>query len=254
MAIFVGAEGVEHGEGLIAHRRQAHHINQPVHRRQLITQVVNVAAHGLNTVQHEHLLILLRQHAAPVRVLDTAGLALILWLIFRTSSKAARGVGQRQMAVAQHFHLKLIADAQLFALIQQIHQPVARKLHRHTPAHHPLFLQYLQGNGVVAVQRVTGDKRQFAFGAEVHYPKVARFQQKLAVVDVALQLAQLGGCLHQRQRRDHHLLAAVREGFSHIQPVAHFGGATLAAYRFTEINGIGVARGGLLVKVFQRLF
>ena len=89
-----------------------------MHGGQLIAQVIDVAAHGLNTIEHEHLLVLLRQHAAPGRVLDAAGFALVLWPVFRAGGKAARGISQRQMAVAQHFDFKLVADTQLFALGQ----------------------------------------------------------------------------------------------------------------------------------------
>ncbi len=93
------------------------------------------------------------------------------------------------MPVAQHFHFKLIADAQFIALIKQIHQPVAGQLHRHTPAYHAFFQQPAQRDRVVAVQRMAGDKRQFALGAQIHHAKIAGFQQKIAVVHIAFQLA-----------------------------------------------------------------
>jgi hypothetical protein len=54
----------------------------------------------------------------PGWVFDAAGFALILWPVFRAGGKAAGGISQRQMAVAQHFDFKLIANAQLFALGQ----------------------------------------------------------------------------------------------------------------------------------------
>ena len=158
------------------------------------------------------------------------------------------------MAVAQHFHFKLIANAQLVALVKQVSQPVAGEFHRHAPAGHPLFEQQAQGDGVVAVEGMTRDERQPAFSAHVHHAQIARFQQELAVFDVALQLAQFGRRLHQRERGEHHLFAAAGQAFRHIQPVAHFGGAALAAHRFAEVNHVGAAGRGLLVKIFQRLF
>ncbi len=94
------------------------------------------------------------------------------------------------MTVAQDFHFKLVANAQLIALIKQIHQPVAGKLHRHTPAHHALFEQYFQRHRVVAVQRVPGDERQFAFSAHIHHAEIAGFNQKLTVLNIAFQFAQ----------------------------------------------------------------
>ncbi len=158
------------------------------------------------------------------------------------------------MPIAQDFHFKLVANAQLFALIQQVGQPVAGELNRHAPAGHPLFEQQAQGHRVIAVQRMSGDKRQLTLGTQVYHAQVARLQQELTVFDVALQLAQFRGRLHQRQRREHHLLAAAGQVFRHIQPVAHFGGAALAAHRFAEVNHIGAAVSRLLVKIFQRLF
>ena len=158
------------------------------------------------------------------------------------------------MTVAQDFHFKLVANAQLIALIKQIHQPVAGKLHRHTPAHHALFEQYFQRHRVVAVQRVPGDERQFAFSAHIHHAEIAGFNQKLTVLNIAFQFAQFGGCLHQRQRGEHNLLATSGERFCHLQPVANFGCPAFATDRFTEINHVCAAGGGLLIKIFKRLF
>ncbi|ETJ24804.1 MAG: hypothetical protein Q609_ECAC01357G0011 [Escherichia coli DORA_A_5_14_21] len=115
------------------------------------------------------------------------------------------------MTVAQDFHFKLVANAQLIALIKQIHQPVAGKLHRHTPAHHALFEQYFQRYRVVAVQRMPGDERQFAFSAHIHRAEIAGFNQKLTVLNIAFQFAQFRGCLHQRQRGEHNLLTTSGE-------------------------------------------
>ncbi|MNC48367.1 hypothetical protein D3C81_1798370 [compost metagenome] len=72
------------------------------------------------------------------------------------------------MTVAQDFHLKLPAETQLVALFQQFGQPVAGKLDRHAPTHHALAVQQAQGVGVVAIQRVTGNKWQAALGRHVH--------------------------------------------------------------------------------------
>ena len=54
------------------------------------------------------------------------------------------------MAVAQNLHFKLVANAQLFALCEQVGQPVAGELNRHAPAGHPLFEQQAQGYGELA--------------------------------------------------------------------------------------------------------
>ena len=99
-----------------------------------------------------------------------------------------------------------------------------------------------------------GDERQLAFGAEVNHAQIAGLNQELPVIDIALQLAQFGGGLHQREGRQHHLFAAARQRFRHLNPVADFGGTAFAAHRFAEINGVGAAVGCLLVKIFQRLF
>ena len=158
------------------------------------------------------------------------------------------------MSVAQHFHFKLVANAQLFTLREQVCQPVAGEFHRHAPARHPLFEQQAQGHRVVAVQGMTRDKRQLALGTHVHHAEIARFQQEIAVLNVAFQLAQFRRGLHQRERGKHHLFAASRQAFRHLQPVAHFRRPAFAAHRFAEVNHIGAAGGGLLVKIFQRLF
>jgi len=35
-----------------------------------------------------------------------------------------------------------------------------------------------------------GDKWQLALGAQIHHPEIARLQQKLAVIDIALQFVE----------------------------------------------------------------
>ena len=158
------------------------------------------------------------------------------------------------MPITQHFGFKLVANTQFVALVEQVHQPVARQLNRHTPAHHALLEQNTQRDGVVAVERVPGDKRQLTLGAHIHHAEIAGFQQEVAVFDIALQLSQFRGSLHQRQRRQHHLLTATGERLRHIQPVAHFGRTAFAAYRFAKIDNVSMTGGGLLVKIFQRFF
>ena len=158
------------------------------------------------------------------------------------------------MTVAQDLYLKPVANAQVVALGQQIRQPVAGKFDRHTPAHHALLEQQTQGDGVVAVKRVPGDERQLTFRAQINDAEIAGFNQKFAVIDIALQFAQLRGRLHQREGGKHHLFTASRQRFCHVDPVADFGGATFAAYRFAEVNRVRAAACRLLVKIFQRLF
>ena len=115
------------------------------------------------------------------------------------------------MPVAQHLDFKLIANTQLITLVEQVYQPVTGQLNRHTPARHALLEQQTQGYRVVAVERMSCDKRQLALGAHVYHAEIAGLHQEIAVFNIALQFSQFRRGLHQRQRRQHHLFTAASE-------------------------------------------
>lgn len=108
--------------------------------------------------------------------------------------------------------------------------------------------QQAQGIGVVAVQRMTGDERQAAFRRHVHRAQIVGFKQELAVLHIAFQLIQLGGRLQQRQRGDHHLLAAAGDFARQRQPIADLHLAPLGADALAEINNVGAALRRLLIE------
>ncbi len=150
------------------------------------------------------------------------------------------------MAVGEHLHLELLAGAA--EILIELHQPVARQLHRHHPALHPLFEQHAQHVGVVGVDGGTADERQPGLAGELDRAQIVGLDHQLAVVDQPFDLLELGGGGDESQGGEHRLLARAGHLAGEGNPVIRFQFAALAADGFPQIDDVGLALGGRLIE------
>ncbi len=180
--------------------------------------------------------------------MNAGELAVVLGFVEGAGGEAAGRVGQWQMAVGKHLYFKLLAhDAQILI---ELHQPVARQLHRHHPAFHPLFEQHVEHICVVGVDGRTAHKRQARLSGKLNSTEIVGLDHQATIVDQPLDLFELGRGRNERQGREHHLLARISHLMGKRDPVIHLEFATLAADCFSQIDDIGVAPGRSLIKSF----
>ncbi len=198
-----------------------------------------------NAVEYKHLLVFLRQYVAPVRYL----MQQVSHSSFGRSSERAVSSGRSRPAVddrSSGLPLQTVANAQLIALIKQIHQPVAGS----STGIHQRIMPCL--SNIFSVTRCSSSaraRRRTAVCVQrtYHHAEIAGFNQKLTVLNIAFRSPSSEDactsasvestiCLHFRR-----VILPSPASRQLWLPGA-------AAYRFTKINHVCAAGGGLLKK------
>src|SRR5690554_6081184 len=103
------AKLLEPVKGAFRLRANADEINQSLHLRYLVNQIVAVARLGLNAIKDKDTLAVLAVHTASVWVFNTAQFTLVFMPILRAGGKAAGRPSQRHVPKRKDFGFESVA-------------------------------------------------------------------------------------------------------------------------------------------------
>ena len=105
----------------------------------------------------------------------------------------------------------------------------------------------LQRHAAIDVEIRPSDKGAFSC-QQLNRTQIVCFNKEFAVGRNFSERAQIRFRLNQFARRQHHLLAAVRQALGDLQPISHAHLEAFAAHGFAEVHAIDRPRGNFLIE------
>ena len=130
-------------------------------------------------------------------------------------------------------------------LLDQLLEGFLAQFYRQVPFFQALFGKDLQGGCVVDVHRGAGNKRNSVPDGHLQGALIVGLYQEFILLTEPSQAAQIGLRLNQRERGEHHILAAGFQITGEIQPVIRFQFPPAGAHHLAQIDGIHRPFGGV---------